>query len=234
MRTDDDRRHDPTDDPWWAEIWEFEFAVLDATMAMFTRLSIYPNLHQTWFWAAVVRKGLPFVLCREHDLEAPKPDWPLEIRGGGLWSHAICETPFDHWTVAMEAFAVGFDDPMEAWRAERGDKVGLAFDLEWERSEPIFLVDGPGFEGYGMDCRVSGDLQIDSQKLEIDTAGSRRHTWGLADPTQLTIDDPEAGRVALLRAPIQMELPDGGRRRMIRSLRRYPHGAMRWDLVPSL
>jgi hypothetical protein len=132
MRTDDDRRHEPTDDPWWAEIWEFEFAVPDATMAMFTRLAVYPNLGpigQTWFWAAVVRKGRPYVLCRDQEIAAPNPAWPLEIRGGSLWSHAICETPFDHWTVAMEAFAVGFDDPMEAWRAERGDKVGLALIL---------------------------------------------------------------------------------------------------------
>jgi hypothetical protein len=233
MRTDDDRRHDPTDEPWWAEIWEFEFAVPDATMAMFTRLSVYPNLNQTWFWAAVVRKGRPYVLCRDQEIAAPKPAWPLEIRGEGLWSHAICETPLDHWTVAMEAFAVGFDDPMEAWRAERGDKVGLAFDLEWERTEELVKLGGHGFEGYQMDCKVSGELQIDSEKTEIDAMGSRMHTWGLADPMQLIIDEPDAGRTALLRAPIQIDLPDGKRRRVIRSLRRFPRGQQRWDFILS-
>ena len=236
MPTDDDRRHEPTTDRWWGEIWDFEFATPDASLALTTRLAIYPNLHQTWFWAAVVQTGRQYVLCRDHDLAAPRPAWPLEIRGGSLWMHAICETPFEHWTVAMEAYAVGFDDPMEAWRSERGDKVGLAFDLEWERLEMLTRRHGEGFDGYELACRVSGVLQIDDETIDVDTAGNRMHTWGIADLSSLTVKfglDSGAGAVAHACAPLQVELPDGSTRTLLRSLRRFPNGSQRFDLEVS-
>ena len=85
--------------------------------------------------AALVGHGRRLVLVRDQDLEAPRGA-VLDLRGQGLWMSVTCETPLEHWSVGLEAFAVGFDDPLEAWGTERGDLVGLAFDLEWEASGP--------------------------------------------------------------------------------------------------
>ena len=127
--------------------------------------------------------------------------------------------------------AVGFDDPLDAWRDERGDKVGLAFDLEWERSAPLTRRASERSDGYAMECRVSGDLQVGEETIAIDASGYRMHTWGLADPASLELTEPEYGPVALLRATIQIEMPNGPKRRVMRSLRRSPTKNHRWDLV---
>jgi hypothetical protein len=101
----------------------------------------------------------------------------LELRGSSLWTHAICETPLDHWTVAMEAFAVAMDDPFDAWRGERGDRIGLAFDLEWE-NEPNAAVWSVTDARYEVPCQVNGELLLGAQKWTVATTGTRSHSWG--------------------------------------------------------
>ena len=41
----------------------------------------------------------------------------------GSVGRAVCETPNDHWSVNLEAFGVALDDPAEAYRGERGDRI---------------------------------------------------------------------------------------------------------------
>ena len=50
------------------------------------------------------------------------------IRTHGLWLSLVCETPGEHWSVGLEAFALAVDDPDD----DRGDLVPLGFDVEWE------------------------------------------------------------------------------------------------------
>jgi hypothetical protein len=107
----------------------------------------------------------------------PRPG-RTEIRAEGLWSALECETPFDHWTVGLEAFAVALDDPAEAWAGERGDRVGLGFDLEWEATAPVTADTA----GYRQACRVSGEILVGpSERLTFDGTGRRAHRWGPAD-----------------------------------------------------
>jgi len=180
----DERSHPAGPERWWGEAWGFEFAIADASLGGFVRIARYPRLGVAWFWAAVVGEGRTYVLCREHELDLPPADGPLEVRGLGIWSHAICETPLEHWTVAMEAFALAFDDPHEAWRHERGDRLGLAFDLEWE-SEPSAMVRTHADEGvtrYEVACTVHGQLQVgDEEWPSLTATGWRHHEGGLLD-----------------------------------------------------
>jgi hypothetical protein len=81
-----------------------------------------------------------------------------DVRTEGLWASITEETPGEHWSVGMEAFAVGYDDPADAAIDGLGDRVALGFDLEWER-------DGPGWMVYG-------DVLVGPDRFEIAHPGS--------------------------------------------------------------
>lgn len=196
-------RHAPGPSPDWAERWGFE--AVTPELALFVDVIALPNQGRAWFWAAVVGAGRRYVLCRDDELVLRARAWPLELRGTGIWMHAICEDPWRHWTVAMEAFAVRFEDRTEAWRSERGDLVGLAFDLEWESDEAT---------AYPASCRVTGTLQVGDEQWDVDTAGRRDHRWGElrdvldVEAAPLSTDDDRT-------APLLAELP-GGTGRILR------------------
>jgi hypothetical protein len=174
----DEHRHHRGPEPLWAESWYFDFSTADASLGGFARLALYPNLGVAWYWAALVGHGRRLVLVRDDEIELPRGG-QLEVRGQGLWSSVNCETPLDHWSVGLEAFAVALDDPTEAFRGERGDLVGVGFDLEWESVAPAVSVFGPG--QYGQACRVSGEILVGDEQLEFDGVGHRRHRWGVQD-----------------------------------------------------
>jgi hypothetical protein len=126
-----------------------------------------------------VREGEQLLAVKHHESKLPKGD-VLEVREDGLWSQLYCETPHDHWTIGLEAFAVGLDDPGEAYAADlRGDKVALGLDLEWEATGPVYEY--PGVSRYEQSCRVSGEILIGAETLPFDAWGQRDHSWGVRD-----------------------------------------------------
>ncbi|MBA3652785.1 MAG: hypothetical protein H0W70_01175 [Actinobacteria bacterium] len=156
-----------------ADGWYLDFAADDASFGGYVRLA------GSSFWAAVVGLGRhPLVALRDDDV----PRRPgLDVRTDGLWASLTCETPDEHWSVGMEAFATGYDDPAVALLDERGDVVALGFDLEWERSDALWSV--------------HGDVLVGDERLRIDTRGAVAAeprpplTGRLDDGTPLTIDD---------------------------------------------
>jgi hypothetical protein len=181
VAAEDEGRHRRGPELLWGESWYFDLAAADASLGGFVRIGLYPNLGVAWFWAALVGQGRRLVLVRDHEVELPRGA-SIEVRGQGLWSAVNCETPLDHWSVGLEAFAVAFDDPAEAWGDERGDLVGLGFDLEWEAIAPAFGPVGPiGHFGYAQACRVTGEILVGDEQLEFDGRGHRGHAWGVQD-----------------------------------------------------
>ena len=263
-----ERAHQPGPERWWAESWGFTFALPDAELPRsvggrrtgwlggFVEFTLLPRQRRAWFCAGIVGEGRPYVLCRDHDLDAPADANVFEVRGGGLWSHAICETPGEHWTVAMEAFALGFDDPFDAWGNELGERVGLAFDLEWEGSAQHVVSESsadPGSGRYATPCEVNGVLQLGDDEWEVAGLGARSHRWGIAvaadlarwrcDPLRGETKGPEPDRHSVAVAPIRTELADdpdanvAAPARMRRTLDRltWPDGttALQWTEVLS-
>ena len=187
-QSNDERRHRTGAAQWWGETWGFEVRDEAVGLAAFVQLMVHPRRRSCWFVAAVRRPGHPYVLCRDLDLGPPAD--PLEIRGSALWSHFICETPFEHWTVAMEAYAVALEPPEAAWHGERGTRVGLAFDLEWESTQTPTIDGGGDVSGYTLDCVVHGELQLGDDRLNIAGVGTRSHHWGLLNEAWLTVTWP--------------------------------------------
>jgi hypothetical protein len=233
-----ERAHSAGIDDWWAESWSFTFAVPDLTdvgwLGGFAHFTHLPRQRKAWFCTGIVAQDRPYVLCRDHDLSAPVDPNTFEVRGGGLWSHAICETPGEHWTVAMEAFALSFDDPQDAWGSEMGDRVGLAFDLEWEGSAKDFVHE-PSAENegrYDTHCEVNGVVQLGDDEWDIVAVGARSHQWGMiggaastgwrADPL-VDAARPISNRTTLAVAPFKTDLPNGTTGRIRRTLDRLTH-----------
>lgn len=173
----DEGRHRRGPEPLWGESWYFDFAAPDASVAGFVRLALYPNLGVAWYWAALVGRGRRLVLVRDHELEPPRGR-DLEVRGQGIWSTVTCETPLDHWSIGLEAFAVALDDPLDAFRGERGDRIGLGFDLEWEATAPAVALE---HGCYGQPCRVTGEILVADEQVALDGPGARSHHWGVED-----------------------------------------------------
>ncbi len=138
----DERRHDPGSAAGWEESFSFDFAAADGSLGGYVRLAVRQGDGRAWYWAALVERGSPVVLVRDHDVELP-PGRSLEVRASGLWADMTCETPLEHWTVGLEAFGVSLDDPAEAFGAERGDPMALGLDLEWEATAAADSVLGP-------------------------------------------------------------------------------------------
>ncbi len=116
----------------------------------------YVSLDANSCWAAVVGLGRHALIALRDD-ELPRHRG-LDVRTDGLWVSLTCETPDEHWSAGMEAFAVGYDDPLDALGDERGDIVALGLDLEWERVGDLW--------------RVHGEVLVAEQRIALDTYGS--------------------------------------------------------------
>ena len=173
-RPTDERPHAPGDGAW-AERWRFEFATADGHLG--GTVDFERRADHVGYRAAVVGREHPLLLVV--DDEVPFRSSPFEIRTTGLWADHTCETPLDHWTIGLEAFALGVDDPLEAIRSGRGDRVPLGFDLEWETDGPIEDDPAsPGTAGYGIGCRVVGEVLLGDEAIDLDAPGWRTHQWG--------------------------------------------------------
>jgi len=174
----DEARHEPGSDPLWSESYYLDFVDPKLGVAGYVRLGLCAGLSQAWYWACLVGEDRPLVTVIDHDIALPTPP-STEIRGEGLWADYIVETPLDHVTVGVEAFAVGVDDPSEVYGDLRGDRVPIGMDLEWETDGGVYPY--PGVTRYEVPCRVHGEVLVGQEVLNIDGWGQRDHSWGARD-----------------------------------------------------
>lgn len=171
-------RHEPDGNALWNESWYFDFAADDGSLGGYVRLGLVPGLNVAWFWAYLVGEDRPLVAVRDHDVPLPRGK-TLEVRTSGLWSALHCETPDEHWSIGLEAFGVALDDPAEAYGQERGERVALGLDLEWEGDAPVFPY--PGVSRYEQACRVHGEVLVGDERIAFEGSGERDHSWGRRD-----------------------------------------------------
>jgi hypothetical protein len=107
------------------------------------------------FHAQVVVPDVGVVVVRDEELAAPRRDDLLVVRGEGLWAELLCETPEEHWSFGLEAFGVRFDDEAEAAVSDRGERVPVGFDLEWETPD-----------------RVVGEVLVGRRRYDLTARGS--------------------------------------------------------------
>lgn len=165
------------------EWWSFDFFTLDGSVGGFVAQTFLPTAAVAWYWAALVGEGRPYLLVRDLEVALPRTPASRQIRSTGLWADLNCETPFEHWSFALEAFGVSMDDPEEALRGERGEQVGLGLDLEWEAVGG--LTGGEG--AYEQPGDVHGEILVGGAQVEtlpFEGRGWRRQAWGSLAPLE--------------------------------------------------
>ena len=170
-----ERRH-----PAEAESWAFDFFSADGSLGGFVGITFRPRAGIGWYWAGLVGDGRPYLLVR--DLEAPLPRQPgsRDVRSEGLWANINCEVPFEHWSLGLEAFGVALDDPDQALAGERGDRVALGLDLEWEAGAELVGDE----RRYAQPGTVHGEVLVGGGGVEtiaFDGHGWRRHAREAVD-----------------------------------------------------
>ena len=114
--------------------WSLEFADDQGTSGF---LTLTVDGSAASFHAQVVVPGVGVVVVRDDEVVPPKRDDVLVVRAEGLWVELLCETPGEHWSIGLEAFGVRFDDAVEAAASDRGERVPVGFDLEWEAPDRV-------------------------------------------------------------------------------------------------
>ena len=111
-------------------------------------------------------------VVESNSLGAPRHG--LLFRGDGMWADHVCETPIEHWSASLEAFAVVIERPLPAdVHGVRGDLVPFGFDLEWQT---VRLTSDSG-NGYSLDCAVIGEVLVGADRIDVDGQGLRWHRW---------------------------------------------------------
>jgi hypothetical protein len=152
------------------ERFSFE-AVLPDGSGLLVRFAFRPGA--CTYWALRCAPGGEVVVVREPGAGAPAGR-TLEVRADGLWAAAVCEVPFDHWSLGLEAFAVRLDDPAEGWRGERGERVPFGVELDWEAGGPPAGEPGDYVQG----GRLHGDVIVGRLRHRVDGRSMRSHATG--------------------------------------------------------
>jgi hypothetical protein len=184
--------------------WGFDFADAAATGGF---VSLAVTGPRAWWWTAIVRAGDPApVVVFDADV-APPRGAGLEVRADGLWAELVCETPDEHWGIALEAFGLRLDDPADALGDARGERLPVGLDLEWEATGAAQPVAG----GVVQQGTVRGELLVGREVVPFDGVGPRRASdgapwWASSDAPG--DDDVEVGLV-------WVPLPTGALRRTL-------------------
>lgn len=160
----------------------FEFWSPKATFGGHIALWRWPAQHTVWYTTAIFREAAPLVtLTDEFALGRT-----LEIRGNGLWADHNIEEPFGHWSIGLEAFALALEDPTD----DRGERVPLGYELDWELDHAVI---GALDDGYEQPARVRGEVLLGVDAYEIDGLGWRSHTGLTPTPAARRRHGQQAG-----------------------------------------
>jgi hypothetical protein len=125
------------------------------------------------FHVRVVVPDVGVIVVRDDEVAPPRREDLLVIRAEGLWAELLCETPGEHWSFGLEAFGVRFDDEAEAAASDRGERVAVGFDLEWETPDRVVGEVLVGRARYDLDAR--GTFLVSSVRSGCrEEAGCRR------------------------------------------------------------
>ena len=166
----DDRPHPPDSSPEWAETWGFHLS--DGTISGLVRLTRLPALGVCWCWTTLRGPEVGLVIVRDDEVTLPRRDDVLEVRGDGLWLELVCETPFEHWGIGMEAFGLRVDTPLD----DVGERLPVGLDLEWETDGSP--VDEQSAQHHTQHGTIHGELLIADARIPYEAPASRDHSWG--------------------------------------------------------
>lgn len=178
---DDDRPHAPPDGPeppWdWVESWSFDLSVAHEAHGISgsVRLARRPQRGVGSWTTSLSGHDLGIISVRDDELALPRRPGSLELRGDGLWAELVCETPLEHWGIALEAFGLRLDDPAD----EVGERLPVGLDLEWETVGPpedaVVTETSGRYEQPGI---TRGLVLVGRERYDYVGESRRTHEWG--------------------------------------------------------
>jgi hypothetical protein len=176
LTSNDDRPHAGIVDEGWSETWGFELAHTDGLHGL-ARLTLIPANRSCWWWTYIVGAELGIVIVRDEEVSLPRRPESMEVRGDGLWAELVCETPYEHWGITLEAFGLRVDEPED----DTGERLPLGLDLEWEVGTPPESVTVKGGTRYTQAGTMHGEILIGDDRIEYEGSCVRDHAWGRID-----------------------------------------------------
>jgi len=147
----------------------------DAALAVVVVLVRRPFESRMSYICAVLGHGRDTVAVVEHEIALPRGG-SLELRASGIWADHICETPFSHWNLGLEAFGLTVDDPDDALGPGRGIRTPVGLDVEWEDDAPPRTLGTA--DGYLAVGRAHGEVLVGVEHHDVIGVGHRLHRWG--------------------------------------------------------
>ena len=168
------------------EVVELELFTPEVTFGAHLLIALWPKARAAWYWAAIIEADERVVSVSEAEIPLPRPAAGWQLRASGLWTEAVCEEPFEHWSYGLEAFALRYDEPGDAVTHQRGERVPLGYELEWEADgNPAVGVDTVGPAGereYRQGGVVHGEVLVGEVLYDVSGFGSRLHRVGASWP----------------------------------------------------
>jgi hypothetical protein len=156
-----------------------------------------------WFQAALLRVNQPPIVLAEEEIPNPGSRW--ELRSSGLWADHNCETPLDHWSYGLEAFALAIDEPQQLVRDGVGDRVPIGWELDFEANEhstQLAMMDSntaTSTDGYEQSGVVHGLILTAMGKTAFEGPARRQHWWGTTreGPASISLEGADGVRSSI-------------------------------------
>lgn len=167
------------------EIWRCDFAEPGGWAgAIEFGLSTRAPARGAWYRFLITETVAPprrrsTIFVADDQLRFPPPG-SLEVRGSGIWSELAVQQPGEHLTADLEAFGVDVGVERELSALIYGVRVAVGCELSFETAAN---TQPERRSGAGTPCRVTGELLIDQDVIELDAYGWRHRTRGLGTGT---------------------------------------------------
>ena len=183
----------------WSESHRVDVFVERSCLALSFQVIAHRS-HAVFLASLLAPEQSPIVIV-EHDVPIPGIGW--EIRASGLWADHICETPLDHWSYGLEAFALAVDRPDELLGRALGERVPLGWELEFEAGEEAAVLgeSAQTISGYRQAGTVHGLVLSADGDRAIDGLAVRSHWWGFGGPTLVTVGAPGSASLDTVLLP---------------------------------
>jgi hypothetical protein len=180
----DEDLHPPGPEKLWNESFYFDFAAPDGSVGGYVRLGLYPNWDRAWYWACLVRPGLPAVLVADNSVSMPATG-STAVRTAAIDAAQQITDPLRAAKVTLEAMAALLPEPAAAYAdLAAAAPVRLSMDLDWITDGGVYpYKDLPRYE---IPCQVSGTIRLDDDEIEVSGWGERDHSWGERDWWQIS------------------------------------------------
>jgi hypothetical protein len=106
-------------------------------------------------------------------------DAVMVLRSKGLSVEYATGEPLRAMTVRGRAAAAALDRPSDVYHDHKGSPTTLGLDLTWTTDGSPYHYDVT--TRYEIPCRVTGEIEVGSERIAVDGEGQRDHSWGVRD-----------------------------------------------------